>query len=291
MLLAGERAKAIFANEEAVDFYKRGIEQVSILLSGKQAERQNWQKVMAKVQEGLAEVLELTGMHDEARQSYQKALDYSSKRDAIRQSRIHRKIGKTWELQSVHEKVEQCYDMAETVLNRYPNNLNREWHVEWIEIQLARLFLFYWRYQVQEMEELVVRTRSNLERYGTPSQRASFFNMLTLKDYRRFRYLLPEESLDNPQCALEASQTSGDLKLICFTRFLLGFSYLWCDKYNEAQDILQESLKESETIGDVVNQSRCPDLSDNSVSTRKQVRSGPGTVAAMFRDRTEGTDE
>jgi tetratricopeptide (TPR) repeat protein len=195
-------------------------------------------------------------------------LEYSHKQDVIGQSRIHRKTGKTWEVQGIHDEVINCYNLAEAVLSSAPKESEQPWQIEWLEIQLARMYLYYWLSQVKEMEDLVAKTKPFFERYGTPLQRGIFFGHLIGIDYRRFRYLLPQKSLEYVKSGLEASIESENLGLICWVRFSLGFAYLWCDQAAKAQVTLQEALKESQKIGDVVNQARC--LTYLTVAYRRQ---------------------
>ena len=254
---AAERARVIYANDEAIQLYNRVTEQLSKLIQNKKKDSLKWQETLSQVQEELGDVLELIGRHEEARLTYLRAIDNNKKRDGIRQARIHRKIGKTWEIQGDYKNSDRCYYIAERFLNEFSEDRKQEWYSEWIEIQLARLLLYYFISKTREMEKLIAKLRFDLEKYGSPTQTTSFYNMLTLKDYRRYRYLLSHKTLVNPISALEASLKSKDKKLICFTRFMLGFSNLWCDKFDEAQCVLQEASQESKKIGDVVNLSRC----------------------------------
>jgi tetratricopeptide (TPR) repeat protein len=254
---AANRARALYANEDAIGLYRKALEQVGRLREGREAGSDEWLQREIDLHEGLGDVLELTGRHEEARRIYQEALDRIPEKDAIGQSRLHRKLGRTWEVQSRHEIVAACYETADRLLGKEPGEEDRDWWREWLDVQLARLHLCYWRKRIPEMNDLAEKSQQAVDRYGTPAQRASYFTNLTLRDYLRERYLLSQETIDLCLKAVSASRETGNPASISLPQFMLGFSYLWSDQLDAALEALQDSLALTERIGDVVVQSRC----------------------------------
>jgi len=207
--------------------------------------------------EQIGDILALTNQQDEARNAYQCALAQAAPSDWVSQAHLYRKIAQTWETQHRFEDALQTYSRAEAILDRDSAGASSEWWQEWIEIQSGRILIHYWLAQVQEITELVEKTRSVVERSGTQAQRATFFQNLYLMSLRRDRCIVPEETLGYARSALAARQESGSATEIAFARFQLGFAYLFYGDLDEAETHMQAALAVGERAGDVVLQSRC----------------------------------
>ena len=254
---AADRAKAIYANEEAIAFYRKAIEQLSQLPRKEKELYEEWRKIATQFHESLGDVLELTGQHNEARGAYENALVQVSKHDPIWQARLHHKTGNVWREQRCYEEALRAYDQAETSLGQEPAEPTPEWWQAWIEIQSDRMWLYYWQVQLQQMNILAEKARPAVEQYGTPAQRSAIFQGLLLMALRRDRYVVSEETMAHARSSLEAIRESGNLSAIALAQFMFGFSYLWRGELDEADEHLQAALKLAEKIGDVVVQSRC----------------------------------
>jgi eukaryotic-like serine/threonine-protein kinase len=117
--------------------------------------------------------------------------------------------------------------------------------------------IHYWLAQVQEITELVEKTRPVVERYGTRAQRATFFQNLFLMSLRRDRYVVLEETLGYALSALAACQESGSATEIAWAGFHLGFAYQFYGDLDEAETHMQAALVVGERAGDVKLQARC----------------------------------
>jgi tetratricopeptide (TPR) repeat protein len=104
---------------------------------------------------------------------------------------------------------------------------------------------------------LAEKTRLAVQQYGTPAQRGSFYECLVLVDNRRYRYVVPEETVTYAQTSLAASQESDDLSQVARSHFLLGFCHLWRSELDKARDAIQSALTLAERIGDVDVQLLC----------------------------------
>ncbi|MGD9049254.1 MAG: hypothetical protein PVF77_14445, partial [Anaerolineae bacterium] len=252
---AGVRAQRLYANAEAVDYFRRAL---ALLDEIPRHELQGswWQEMASRLSESLGDVLEWTGDHDQARLAYQGALAYVPGAERLRQAHLWRKMGNVWRLQRQYQKALKNYDFAETALGEQGPGSTPEWWQEWIQVQLERIWMHYWLGQWREMSELA-QIRPLVEQHGTPTQCVGFFLALASMNNRRDHYLVSEETLEFCQIALAISQESEDPGEIAWARFMLGFGQLWHGDLDEAEQQMRAALALAEKTGDVVHQSRC----------------------------------
>jgi class 3 adenylate cyclase len=254
LTLAADRAKATFANTEAIAFYRSALEQ---LASVETVESAGGQGVTAQLHEALGDVLGLTGQHDESRLAYRNARALVPEGELLRRSRLHRKFGSSYIIQRRYEETLRGYETAESALGQRAAEPSSEWWQEWMQIQIDRMWIYYWQGLVREMTGLAEKSRAAVERYGSPAQRGKFFQMLALYCLRRDRYVGSEEALSYAEAGVATSRDSDDLGELTHIIFCLGFVHLWSDNLDEAGQHLHEALSLSERIGDVVTQLRC----------------------------------
>ena len=252
---AGERAQRLYANEEAIGYFQRAL--LMLEDTPPTEARKRWrQETAARLHERLGDVLEWTGEHERAAAAYQGALGYIPEGDRIGQSQLHRKVGNVWRLQNQPEKALRAYRWAATALGSATAESPPERWQAWVQIQLERMWLYYWLGQWREMSELA-KIRSSVEQHGTPSQCISFFLCLASMNNRRDRYVVSEETLSFCRIALAIGQESEDVGEIAWARFVLGFSQLWHGDLDGAEKQMQAALALAEQTGDIVHQSRC----------------------------------
>jgi tetratricopeptide (TPR) repeat protein/energy-coupling factor transporter ATP-binding protein EcfA2 len=255
LIQAADKARRVYANEEAIEHYQQALILVKEA-SRPGSKQEQCRKPTAQILEGLGDVRELMGRHDEARASYQDALAYVPEHDVAWKSQLHRKTGKTLEVQRRFKEALRNYELAESVLGSEPFQPETDWWHKWIEVQVDRIWVHYWQAQLSEMTELTEKVKPAVEQYGTPVQRAKFFSSLTLMAHRRDRYVISEETVAHSRAALSASEESGNLNLISLSHFGVGFSLLWRGDLDEAEKQMQAALKLAEQTGDIVLQSR-----------------------------------
>ena len=256
LLQAGERARRLYANQEALEHFRRAL----ALLQDAPADepwRTRRRETTAQIRESLGDVLEWTGGHDEAQVAYRGALADLPKGDGIWRARLHRKSGNIDRLQRRYEQALQAYDSAETTLGPTPAESAPAWWQEWVQVQLERTWLHYWLGWWREISELADQVRPMVEQHGTPNQRISFLLSLASMYSRRDRYAVSEETLAFCQTALGISLESENLSEIAWTRFVLGFNELWAGDLDGAEKQMQTALALAKRTGDIVHQSRC----------------------------------
>jgi class 3 adenylate cyclase len=257
LIHAADRAKAIYANDEAIAFYRKATKQLSLLPRKEGELYEEWRKIATQIYENLAETLELTGQHSEALNTYESALNQISNHDSVWQARLHRKTGNIWRLQHRYNEALQAYNLAETSLGREPDGSAAKWWQGWIQIQLERMTLHYWLNHWHKISELADKLQPIMEQYGQPTQRVNFFLSLGNMNNRRDRFVVSEETLILCRSALAISQEADNPSDIAWARFLLGFGHLWRGELDQAEAHMQTALTLAERTGDIVHQSRC----------------------------------
>ena len=241
---AGDRARAIFANAEAVTFYRAAIAQASHL--------PHLDTSLAQLHEQLGDVLDLTGKLEEARAAYHDALSHAPESNGVVRARLHRKIGSVCALQFRYQDAADALDQAEYSLGSAPTEPVVVWWQEWIQIQLDRMRSLYWQGQWQAVAHLVEKTEPILEQYGTPALRFHFYDGRISVAERRDRYVISDEVLTLARAMLAAAQESGDQRLIAMGHFQLGFCLLWHDDFDEAETELRVGEDMMRRIGDAI---------------------------------------
>jgi tetratricopeptide (TPR) repeat protein len=251
---AGEQASQRFANQEAIDHFRRALK-----LLEKRPPDASRQRTACELSEKLGDKMMLTGQIQEAKTAYEGALRCVPQENLIWKSRLQRKIGKNLERQRYyHKEALRAYDLAETTLKQEPAEPAADWWQEWIAIQVDRIWTLYWaKGPWREMLGLVEKTWSAVQQYGTPAQRSSFYECLVLVENRRYNYVVPEQTVTYAKTSLAASREAGDLGQEARSQFLLGFCHLWRNDLDEAGEAIQSALTLAERIGNVDVQLLC----------------------------------
>ena len=251
---AAERAQSTFANTEALAFYRSALQQIERLRPS--GGNDSLEQAAAQIEESIGDIEHLINRQGEARAAYEDAVRRVPQDDVVWTSRLRRKIANTWVIERQHKNADQSHIEAEMILQSRRSSTD-EWQQEWLQIQLDRMWLHYWRGQDQEITTLAERIRPLVEQYATPLQRGKFFHGLTLGALRRDRYTAAEETIANAETSLAAVEQSKVVPEICHARFVLGFSYLWGGELDLADKWLNDALKLTKRTGDIVLQSRC----------------------------------
>jgi class 3 adenylate cyclase/tetratricopeptide (TPR) repeat protein len=253
---AADRAKATYANTEAIAFYRSAIEQVKPLLNEKQ-DRRRWDTTLAHLYESLGDVLHLIARREEAQEAYEQALAHMSSEDAIWQSGIHVKNARNHSMRKHYEQAFESFKAAEQALGAAPTEPSVDWWRAWIHIQLERGEVYYWVGKTQELSALADQVRDAIECYGTPEQRMTFFGTLTIGSLRQLRYVPSAETLKYARMTTEAGKQVSNPDQRGYQEFMVGFATMWAGHLDEAEQHLRYSLSVAERSGDKTIQTRC----------------------------------
>jgi hypothetical protein len=130
------------------------------------------------------------------------------------------------------------------------------WH-SWIEAELARSGIHYWRNDPVQMAASEHRLDEVIEQRGNPLQRRRFHYEIVRQSLRRTRYRPDAAMLARARLAIAglderpAGVVEGELW------FGLGFANLWADALPEAKAGMERSLAIAHRIGSVMLKARC----------------------------------
>ncbi|HEY6070759.1 MAG TPA: tetratricopeptide repeat protein, partial [Chthoniobacterales bacterium] len=252
---AATRARATFANAEAIGFYRDALAEIDRADDGAAGLSKN--EAGARLNEDLGDVLTLVGQHDDGRASFDRALSRLRAASATSRSRLLRKIGHTHNWQRHYAEAAHYYDLADDELSAQRDEASTQWWEESFQIQLERMHLLYWQGKAPEMRALASKHQSAIQQHGTPIQRSKFFLMQSLALLTGSRYRPSEECLGLAQRAVEASETSADLSETPHIRFVLGLVNLFRGNFADAIKHSGIALELARRCGDLVVEARC----------------------------------
>ena len=251
-LVAGANAARVFANQEAIIFLTAATEMID---SQRRAQSATSELNVAATEafESLGKIHSIIGKHEEARSSLANALNYVGE-DPIHRGRLNRLVAATWVAQREIEQALSALDLAERELESHARERPTEWWYEFLQIQLERMWVFYWRAEIQRLEELTSRCQSLIEQHGTQDQRGKFFHMQMLYHLRKDRYSPKEETIRYARAALATMAGSDDVGEVTAIQFGTGFVALWLNEFDKAEEHLSKTLEMARRRGDSLNQ-------------------------------------
>jgi eukaryotic-like serine/threonine-protein kinase len=255
---AADRARAKYANREAIASYR------SAIAAGRAARAAGTPAAtldaLTALHERLGEVLALVGQRRDARDALCEALEELRGDPRVERARLLSKLARTWETEHLHGEALRVYDEAEAVLGASPEAAGEpetSWWTQWVELQVERVWVHYWLADVAGMTAHVERARPEVERRGTPAQRARFFQALAHGDLRRERYALSMDTVALMRASVAAAEETGDDGTLAYARFVLGFTLIFSGTLDEAGAPLRAALDGAVHTGDLALQARC----------------------------------
>jgi tetratricopeptide (TPR) repeat protein len=235
-LLAGDRARARFANREAIEYYSRAL-QLSQHLSGH--ERERWEAAV-----GLGEVEQHIGEYEEAIALYKAALDDWGEASADARARVMLKMGQVWDKRGELEEAEGWLRQGLAELDRvgmsYPG-LRAESYSELGWLSLRRGDLSAAQDWLGRGLELVEST----EHYDVLS---SILNRLGGVHYHRGSWKAATMCVER---ALELREQLGDVVGMARSFNNLGIVRKNAGSWSEALKSYERSVEIHEQIGEV----------------------------------------
>jgi class 3 adenylate cyclase/tetratricopeptide (TPR) repeat protein len=250
---AGYRAQATFANAEAADFFRAVLDELDRLPPGETLDVRR-----ADIAERLGDVLELRGDHAAAREAYLRALGEPDDGDRVSAARRRRKRGAAFVVPRLFDEGLVEYRLAQTHLETIDRAAaDAHWWREWLDLQLARLWLHYWRGETATMSAIADAERDAFQRFGSGRQRAHFLMQLSLRNLRRDRYLASDETVALVGRLKDTLPEVEELVEVPHFAFVIGFAQMWRGDLAAAAQQLSEALAMGEQVGDIIMQLRC----------------------------------
>jgi tetratricopeptide (TPR) repeat protein len=251
-LVAGARARAVHANHEAIDHYRRALKLADSVSPPLPMERS------CEVNENLADVLELCGRHEEALSAYSAALAIARESwPHTRAARLHRKLGLVHSSLRRADEAVSAYADAERELEVAAVHAEDGCQDEWIQLQVDRLTHNYWLGDWHRMAEVVERAGPIIEAHGSARARAEFWHRQVLMRYRRNRFVPDEETARLVRAARAVIDEAGDPDAGGLVRFGVGFDALWARDTVIAETHLRDTLAVAKRTGDFMLEMRC----------------------------------
>ena len=250
---AGERARQVYANAEAAEYFRRAL---TLLDEVRDPDPEWFTELASALREGLGDVLVLAGEPEPARATFARAEELLPKRDRVRRARLLRKQGHSLSmLQHRTEESAAALTAAETALGTRPSG--KAWWEERCEIACSWLNLLYFTAPVDLLQDRLTADGPIVERHGTAWQRAYLLLFMGTSSMRRERYVPGEQTLEYVRAGLAAARESGNIGGAAMQQFALGFALLWASRLDEAEIELAGALAESERIGEATLRTRC----------------------------------
>ncbi len=254
LIVAANRSREIYANEEAIALYRAAIDSLEELY--RETEKPAFKEQIAGLRTNLGDVLQLSARNNEAVRVYEEGLAELPAGDILGKARLIRKMGEAVVLLKDYKKGTEYYDEALRVMGAMPEDTATDWWNEWIDIHLNLLWLLYWQSLGEEMLAVVNKIEKKVNLLGTPSQVSKLYSSLCLAGLRNERYLASDQTVSYAEKSAKAIETSSDLVSKAMALFLHGFALLWNDDFEPAVKPFRAALDVTEKTGDLVVQTR-----------------------------------
>jgi len=247
--LAGDRAVSAFANDEARASYQWVLD----LLGTEPANQAQAAAVWLK----LGRLCWRLGRLDESRAAFEEAARLASADAAVIGARALCLLGAVETAGHRHEAALVALGAAEEKLQSCADKDADEWAEAWIDVQLQRSTLHYWRNEAEAQAAVLELVRPVVESRGNPRQKVDFYNALSTQGIRASRYVVDERILADHQAAWAAVIDAGLENEMFYVGFALGFALLWYGDLASARAHLERTLNISRRAGDKTLELRC----------------------------------
>lgn len=237
-------ARRLYANETALAF----CESVRRLLGDEFPEEE------AIIDDQMADLLHLMSRYDEARELWQRALALTPASQHVARAQLYRKIGNAWRDQYGYDEAQRAYAAADDALSAGP--IDSESRTALIQIVCERITTLYWLGRADEMDALINRVRPILESDGSISQLARLHQLSALTLLRQLRYGASWEAVEHARTYLRLIQEAGDTAALPAAHFQLGFTLLWANELDAAEEECSAALQLAERSSDLSLQAR-----------------------------------
>jgi predicted Ser/Thr protein kinase len=258
--LAGDHARAAWAAREAIEHYQNAIEHLAATsAAGDDAPR---------LRERVADLDELLARDEQARAGFERCLTEVDARRTAWRARLHRKRAKTYETQHNHVEAQRAYDDAMAALGDAPPAVGEvgggpdhpagaaAWWSEWVQVQIERVWVHYWRAQPTEMRALIERVAPVVEARGTAAQRSRFYQAIVHSDLRQNRFRIDARLVTHSKRMVTAALETGDPTTIAYARLGDGMVALFDGRIGEARDQLATACEATQLTGDLTTRLR-----------------------------------
>ena len=191
--MAGDRAAAAFANDEAAACYRWALELVQ------REEGLETEAVECGLK--LGALFWRLGRYSEGREALLEAGELVPPGDYLLAARCHRWLGQLEIEDGRDTEALAALDQAEAVLHASPVQTSDEWVEAWLDVQLSRSNLHWWRNEPDLQAALLERIRPMAETRAGLLQKADFYVHLVGPRIRARRFVVDDSILAEVRAA------------------------------------------------------------------------------------------
>jgi len=237
-LKAGDRLKAIYANERACEYYRYVLEQVE----GDATQLLLW----VETQEKLGDISTTMGCYEQAERSYGALLETEVRKnlDPQRVVKIYIARGKVFEIQGDYEQALKCFKDARNFLATFDKKklVSERIHVfnsiGWVYVCMGK----YEKAMAISIEALRV-----IEGMPERIEHAMVYNTIGSASYYKGN---TREAIEYHRRSLQIRENFENIPEITISLNNLGNAHMAGNEYGEAAELFQRALRTSEQIGD-----------------------------------------
>ncbi len=264
--LAADAAADIFANSNAWEYLRRAVELAES--AGVGDHREISFEAFAMILEKAGHMLALDGKYQQALPYFERALAQPFAQSGIWRSQVYRKISDAWMPQyNMPERSYLALDQAEQALGIVPPDGTILEQQEWLQIQLDRIQLDYWRNNPDRMEALIQKIEGLAASIGRIGQQNILLSLRPQARMRRERYRFSIETVQLVRQRLDQAEKLDDPINLAVAQFNYGFALLWHGDLLAARDWTERANESLARMGARLPQLRC--LAYLSVISRK----------------------
>lgn len=249
--LAGDRAAAAFANDEAVASYRRALE----LLEGDDLGAQ-----AAEVSLKLGRLFWWLGRYGEGRAALQEAVRLVPSADPVLSARCYQRLGQVEAEDCRWDEALTALGTAQDLLEGCRDEAREDWVETWLDVQFSRCGVYSAGNESELHAEVLSATRPFVEARGLPRHKADFYGHLASQRWRANGFRVDQDVLALKRTAWETAVEAGLADELNNARFFLGSMLLRHGDLADAQAELEGSLGVARMAGDRSLELKCLDL-------------------------------
>lgn len=248
--MSGDRAASAFANDEATVSYRRALE----LLGDDPVHQATAAGLWAKLGRIAWRLGQFEASREACRQSSRLA---GACGELVLAAECLCLLGAVETAGHRHDEAEEAFRAAEEQLRACSGKEPDDWAQTWVDVQLERSNLLYWRNEPEAQEAVLEAVRPMVGQWGTPRQRVKFYSAVSAQRSRANRYMVNDSILADYRAAWAAVTGAGLESEFFHIRFMLGFALLWYGDLVASQRELEVCLGTSRQAGDKTLALRC----------------------------------
>ena len=242
LALAGDGAASTFANHEARASYSWAIE----LLGPDPANAVPVAEIWLK----LGRLAWRLGQFEDSRTAFERAAELASADAVLVAARSLCLLAAVETASHRHEAALGALEAAEIKLQAWPDQGSDEWADIWVDVQLERSNLHYWRNEPSAQALVLEQARPIVESRSSARQKVNFYQAVSTLRARASRYLIDDNILLDYRESWQAAVDAGLENELFYMRFGLGFALLWYGDFIGAQGHLEQTLEISRRAND-----------------------------------------